>query len=245
MRALSATELLDAWERGLAEDPPARALTLLAASTGTSRAELARLTVGEGDRRLLDLREQTFGPRLEALASCPRCGELLEMAFAVQDILVGREESATAETHTLHVGDYETTFREPTCLDLVALKPAGDSAAAVRLELFRRCLVSARRGEAEVAAEGLPDDVVGRVIEAMARADPQADVEIALECPACGHGWRESLDICSFFWDEINAWALRTLAEVHALARAYGWTEREVLSLSAWRRQLYLRMVTG
>jgi hypothetical protein len=244
MRPLSATELLDAWERGLAEEPPARALTLLAASTGAARAELARLPVGESDRRLLDLREQTFGPRLEAVAPCPRCGELLEMAFDVGDVRVGPDEARASETHALAAGGYEVTFRAPTGLDLVAVAPAADAEAA-RRELFRRCLVAARRDGAEAAAESLPEEVVARVVEAMAQADPQADVELALNCPACGHAWGAALDINSFFWNEINAWAARTLAEVHALARAYGWTEREILSLSAWRRQFYLQMVAG
>jgi|ERR1044071_3333592 hypothetical protein len=244
MRALSATELLDAWERGLPEDPPARAVTLLAAATGAGRAELARLTVGESDRRLLRLREQTFGPRLDALAACPRCGELLEMAFDVRDVLVEPEASGAPETHRLSVGGYEVDFRAPTSLDLLAVGTAADAEAA-RFELFRRCLVAATKDGAGVPAESLPGEVVGRVAEGMAEADPQADVEVALSCPACGHGWGAALDICSFFWAEINAWAARTLSEVHTLARAYGWTEREVLSLSAWRRQFYLRMVTG
>ena len=42
---------------------------------------------------------------------------------------------------------------------------------------------------------------------------------------------------------EIHAWAKRTLREVHTLASAYGWSEREILSMSAVRRALYLEMV--
>ena len=244
MRALSATELLDAWERGLAEDPTERALTLLAASTGAPRAELARLTVGARDRRLLALRAETFGPRLAAIADCPRCGERLEMTFDVSDVLVEEEEAQAFETLSLNVSGYETTFRAPTSLDLIALAPTQDALTA-RQKLFARCLVAASRDGEEVSAESLPEEVVNRVVDAMAEADPQADVEIALSCPRCGNAWRTTLDICSFFWSEINAWAARTLSEVHTLARAYGWTEREILSLSAWRRQFYLSMVTG
>jgi hypothetical protein len=33
------------------------------------------------------------------------------------------------------------------------------------------------------------------------------------------------------------------LAEVHSLARAYGWTESEILALSPQRRSTYLEMV--
>ena len=243
MRQLTATELLDAWERGLAESPPARALTLLSASTGAGRDQLARLSVGERDRLLLTLREYTFGPRLDAVAGCPSCGERLELSFDVADVTVEREGPAE-DSLPLSVGGYETVFRRLTSLDLLAVARAPDARAA-RRTLFTRCLLSARRGDEEITADLLPDEVVESLAAAMAEADPQADVELALECPGCGCGWSEPLDVCAFLWGEIDAWAMRTFCELHALARAYGWTEREVLSLSAWRRQFYLRMVTG
>ena len=40
-------------------------------------------------------------------------------------------------------------------------------------------------------------------------------------------------------WLEIDAWARRTLRDVHALASAYAWSERDVLALSPTRRTLY------
>lgn len=243
MRQLSATELLDAWERALAESPPARALTLLSAATGLERARLALLTVGERDRLLLALRELIFGARLDALADCPACGERLEMSFEVADVTAGRG-AGDAGALALASDGYEAAFRAPNCLDALAVARASGPEDA-RRALLSRCLLSVRRGEEEVPPELLPEELVGRVAALMADADPQADVELALECPGCGHGWGETFDICSFLWGEIGAWATRTLGEVHALARAYGWGEREILSMSPWRRQLYLAMVSG
>ena len=46
----------------------------------------------------------------------------------------------------------------------------------------------------------------------------------------------------SFLWTEIEAWAWRMLSDVHTLARAYGWGERDILALSPTRRQFYLEM---
>ena len=54
--------------------------------------------------------------------------------------------------------------------------------------------------------------------------------------------WLESLDIGSFVWHELTAWAQRAMDDVHVLARAYGWSESEVLALSAWRRQRYVEL---
>ena len=76
----------------------------------------------------------------------------------------------------------------------------------------------------------------------MAEADPQADVQLALVCPACGHTWQATFEIVSFLWAELSAWAERTLADVHALASTYGWREADILAMSARRRQRYLEL---
>jgi hypothetical protein len=83
-------------------------------------------------------------------------------------------------------------------------------------------------------------DDIGR---ALALADPHAEIRLPLQCPACGHGWEETLDIASFTWEEIEARARRLLFDVHTLASAYGWTEAEILSLGASRRARYLELV--
>ena len=90
---------------------------------------------------------------------------------------------------------------------------------------------------------GVPDPVVEAVQTAMAEADPLADLQLALTCPACGHAWRSPFDPAAFFWGEIEAWLPRVLREVHLLASAYGWSEREILGMDAWRRSQYLRLV--
>jgi len=64
-----------------------------------------------------------------------------------------------------------------------------------------------------------------------------------LTCPACGHAFRVSFDIVSYFWSEVEDWAHRVLVDIHTLAAAYGWSERQILALSPMRRQLYVDMV--
>ena len=81
--------------------------------------------------------------------------------------------------------------------------------------------------------------------EAMAEADPQSHLELALSCPSCQLDWQSVFDIASYLWSEIETWALRILSEVHILASAYGWRETEILALSPLRRQLYLERVAA
>ena len=251
MRALSASELLSAWERGLSRTPAERALGLLGAACADESPEaLAALSVGERDARLLTLREWTFGRQLTSLANCPGCGEQLEISNSTADLRAepagGREASAAASGPlTLQTGEYEVSFRLPNSLDLAALASGAQSASVADAAalLLESCLVEARReGEAVSAAE-LPPEIAEAIAGRMAEADPQADMELALNCPACGEGWLAPFDIESFFWGEIGAWARRVLVEVHVLASSYGWRESDILNMSAWRRQFYIDLI--
>jgi hypothetical protein len=89
----------------------------------------------------------------------------------------------------------------------------------------------------------VPDEVANILSERMAHADPQADIRLSLICPQCAHGWQSPLDIVTFLWSELHAWAIRMLREVHALASAYGWHEVEILTMTPRRRAAYLDLI--
>src|SRR4028118_626478 len=89
MRTLTNVELLDVWESGLSQTSVERALSLVAAAApGVPVEELARLSVGERDRRLFELRKATFGEVLPMTTSCPRCNEQVEANVPVDDLIV-------------------------------------------------------------------------------------------------------------------------------------------------------------
>lgn len=202
---------------------------------------LAALSLGQRDARLLTLREWTFGSQLHCRVSCPICSERLEFSFNAADIKM-RGETELVESVSLNVAEHEVRFRLPNSVDLLAL-PNQIEPSAGRSFLLERCLLAASYNGEEKSASQLPAEILDSVAKRMAEIDPQADVELALACPACDHHWLASFDIAGFFWNEINAWAFRALHEVHELASAYGWSEPEVLSISPWRRQFYLNML--
>ena len=234
MQTPGAAQLLDVWEQGLELPPPRRALALLGAvCPDTSGEALAALTLGHRDDLLLELRAHLFGSRLEIVVPCPSCGEPLESALDVGDLRIGalappREQSVRLDDRTIR-------FHAPTAGDLVDL-PADPATA--RIALLARCMI-----DATPAVDTLPESAVDAISTAMAAADPHADTELALVCPACGHRWQSAFDIAAFLWREIDAWAQRTLREVHALARGYGWREHDILALTPTRRQIYLAMI--
>ncbi len=232
MTDLTQVALLTAWERGTGQPAGRRALGLL--MTAAEDDDLESLSIGERDAGLLTLRERLFGPAVAAVASCPRCGERQELAFVVDDIRVPRPDPPP--DLALALDGYDVRFRLPTGVDLDALAGEDDVDSAAEL-LLDRCLVATACGAGE-----LPGSVIAAVAELMAEADPQADIRLTLWCDACDHEWSAPFDIADFLWSEVDAWAWRLLGEVHRLAQAYGWSERDVLALSPLRRQVYLEL---
>jgi hypothetical protein len=242
MRTLSAAELLNVWEDGRDQSSVERGLALLAAAYSEASIELlAKLPIGRRDALLLRLRDQIFGPKLVGLENCPSCGEGIELIFHVADILVDQDPEPLEEL-SVEVEDYRVQFRLPNCIDLISVADQKELATKKEI-LIERCILMANyRGE-DISIGQLPAGVLDEIVKQMAEADPQADVQIALSCPACKHEWQATFDIMSFFWNEINDWADRILRDVHKLAYSYGWSEREILGMNPRRRQAYMDLI--
>lgn len=239
---ISATSLLQVWERGQLQVPVEKALTLLAAAyPDATHEELAMLSIGRRDASLLSLREQLFGSQLSSLTDCPVCGEQLELNFNVADVRA-TAPSLEAPLSVCEAG-YELELRLPNSLDLLQLANCS-TIGEMRSQLFAQCVMRvAHEGESESAE--LPTEIVDHAIARMGEADPQADVEVDLNCPECRHVWQTGFDIVSYLWSELHTWAGQMLREVHLLASSYGWSESDILNMSAPRRRGYLEMLAG
>ena len=241
MRVPTGQELLDVWERGLAVAPVQHGVELLAVACPETTAEtLADLSIGRRDGMLLSLREMLFGPRLDCLIACAACGETLETSLTTRELRAADPAPADAELEVKRAG-YDVRLRLLNSRDLIAADRAG--AAESRRILFARSVVSATRDGRPAAADELPAEIAEAAAATIAKADPQADMRLDLSCPACGHRWQAPFDIVAYLWAELGAWAARVLREVHVLASAYGWSERDILALAPGRRRHYLSMV--
>ncbi len=236
-RSLSPEKILDVWETGRQQHELDRALTLLSAAyPGVSRDELADLTIGERDGRLLRVRELILGTGAAAISECPQCEERVEFPLDTSTLLQAEEIAETS--HEVAVDGTHVRFRLPTSRDLAEAVAVPDQPLGVR-RLIERCVI-----EPHVVDE-LSDEIAEALSQAVLKADPRAEIIISLGCPNCGRKWELLFDIAHFFWPEIAAQAQRLVCEIDVLARAYGWTEREILSLPARRRRTYLEMLAA
>lgn len=241
MLALNADTLLNWWETGATRPPVQRCWHLLCAAWPDRPAEeWAQATMGRRDEALLRLREGLFGSRLDTVAECPGCGAALEMSFGTDAIRATPE--AARQDDQIELEDYRVHYRPPTTADLLATFER-DAQAAPRDVLLRRCIVSATHAGRAIDVTEFPPALLAALQDGMARLDPQAAVAVETTCPACEKVSRFDFDIAAYLWDEIGDWAVRTLREVHTLAQAYSWHERDILAMSARRRRHYLDLL--
>lgn len=199
------------------------------------------MSVGERDRQLLRLREQLFGPKVEATTRCPKCGNELELTFTARDLESTVVALQGEERLKVVSGEYELEYRLPTTADLLEI--ANDSGQSLPA-LLDRCVV-ARHRNGPVQSNNLPAAVIEKLSNSMAEADPYAEIQIAMDCAGCSHRWSMVFDVVSYLWGEIEDWAECLLRDVHSLASAYGWSERDIVGMSALRRRLYLELANA
>lgn len=255
MRGLGATDMLRLWEIGEGLTGVERAVALLHVGLPNARLDdLYDLGIGQRDALLFQLRERTFGPTLRCCTECPRCASRLEIQLPTSALRVTSDTEDADEVgvdgdglFTHQSGEWRIRFRVPNSRDLAAVAAVASEEEGMQ-ELVGRCVAQVQRvgaGEDEtvenVDVAALPPAVLSAVSSELARRDPQAVLTMSLRCAACGHAWKSVFDIGSFFYTEVSAQAQRLAREICVLARAFGWSERDILAMSARRRQLYLQ----
>jgi hypothetical protein len=232
MRTISAADLLALWERGASRHPLDRSALLYACSRPDQPTDaIADLRLGEINARLLELRAAWFGDRIDAHVDCEHCGERLGLTIAVHELLRPVADSQPGEVTVAGL-----RCRPPSLRDLAAIARERDGELAAH-RLLERCLID---GDDSIAVD---DERLREVEDALEEIDPDADFAFDVRCEACGHSGTAQLDPGALLWDDVSARARALLAEVHQLAFAYGWSERDILALTPERRASYLSMV--
>ena len=238
-------DLLDLWERVAQLAPVERAVALAASGLGepapgtaVDEDTLRGEPVGRTHDLLLALHERLRGTMLDALADCPVCLARVELSLTVADLRSlkpGRPESVVVH------GPHTITWRSPTPDDLIAVAGSPDSDAPAALAA--RCL-SVRTNDGEsVAVDDLDPAAAALVDDLLADADPLAEIVARVVCVDCGTDVEVDLDPGVLVWAEVEAAAHRLLHDVDVLARAYGWSQPDVLALGERRRAAYVSLV--
>jgi hypothetical protein len=217
-----------------------RALRLLSeaglSQPGAQDLHPADWPLGQRDAALMRLRIVVFGAQVPCVETCHMCRAIVELDAPLGDVLAmanGRPHGSPHTADPLVLSDGPCKARPLTTSDLIAAVALPPQAA--------------RRGLAK-AASGLdltnPEDI-DKVEAWLDRVDPLAHIDFDLDCAACGARWQRPFDIVSVLWAEATAAGRRLIDEIDLLARAYHWSEADILAVPPDRRALYLQRVMG
>ena len=245
MRPLSAAELLQVYDEATGMSVIEKTWLLLGRACEIEDwKRLGNLSIGNRDAKLLQLREWMFGNKLKNMIRCPACSEMVEWECSTEDFhLQPVKQDEFVETFSLLQDGFNIHFRLPDSYDVLKFSAEENQLSHIN-QLLTECIIDITDANNEkYAPDVLPAIAWQTLEESMSKQDPQADINMQIACPHCRHQWNAVFDIMSFLWAEINNWAKHIMQEVALLARAFSWSEKDILAMPSQRRRSYIEMI--
>lgn len=208
------------------------------------------LPIGDREALLAAIHRVTFGPRIEAVAPCstPGCGVILDLDIDTDRLRLPPPAIAPQPEYAIDVpgegGDLHVRFRLPTGADQEdAARLAAVDAHAAADCVRDRCVLeiggpAGRRLDIASTAARIQDPLEA----AIRRLDPGFETTLALRCPNCGREVTALLDFAAYLLAEL-AGGETIYDQVDRIARAYHWSEADILALPFARRRRYLTLI--
>lgn len=176
---------------------------------------------------------------LDLQSSCTRCGEAMEVQLDLRDF-AGEPASPRFTWH----GDdgLELTLRLPNGRDLQRWMQ-GPLASPASHEALAASLIESVVGVPAGTQPPALSALLPALDDAFEAHDPLTALRLHATCPACPHGNILACDLESMLIDGFARAQVRMLDDVLRLARAFHWSEAEILALPSWRRAHYLSQI--
>jgi hypothetical protein len=221
---------------------------------GLADAEtLQQLSLGDRAILLLCARRLTFGGEIDCVLKCPQCDENMDFQLHIDQLLTPIPADAPRryfEETVIAAGErYKVRLRVPCGADFEeSLRHHGMTTSESIRVVLAHCVEWARKEadtemHATIPLDEWPEELAQRVSDRLGEFDPQAEIALQLQCPACRHQFSSSFDCGEYFFRELSAREDCLYREVHQLALAYHWSEADILSMSSRKRQHYLDLL--
>jgi hypothetical protein len=175
---------------------------------------------------------------LSLTSRCGGCRESLDMDLAIAELIAYHEQRRTSAPIEVPLDGRVARLRLPTGEDQARwARLASADARAATTAVLRDLAEDADRALLPLE---IPPEWVEAAEEALAGADPLVDFRLLARCPECGAEQQIEIDLAAHALERLARAQEQLLDELHRLALAYHWSERELLSLSPRRRAQYL-----
>ena len=240
MHAPDTQAVLTLWTDSTGAPPHQRLAALLSASSDAP-GDMDSDTLGQRNRRLMQLHRALVDAPIEAQVACAACASVNMFVVPVAQMLALPATGQAEVPVRLPGAARVVRFRLPTMADISAAADGAndcDTDADVQRAVLARCLL-------EPTAISLDESSIAAAEAAFDAADPLASVMVEAACSGCGAGVSASVDIAQFVAADIDRFVARVLRDIDVIASAYGWSEPQILALPAQRRADYVAMIVA
>lgn len=232
--------LLRAWEAGRSASPAARGAVLCEAAGVAPTLDAALdLSLDELSAALARMYRREFGSTAQGMLTCDGCGEVLDVEVPLG--LLADAAATEPQTVLTTPSGRAVRLRVPSTRDVLEVRERDDVVTA----LVERCVSDAAPTVTSSVAAPLDSADLAAVDAQLQALAGAAAVTVSAVCPSCGTQLAAPVDVADFVWERVQQHAPALLADIADLARAFGWTEDEILALSPARRAAYLALVRG
>jgi hypothetical protein len=202
--------------------------------TAARAGEAMSLTLPERDLLLGATWRIAWSSHIAGTLSCSQCEKPFDYDFNIDD-LTSHVRVALDELpneNSTYVLDSRIRFRLPTAADELATVGLENDQA--EQTLLRRCLVD---GDAE--------SDYATIEAAMEQVGSGLDLDFHAACPECATVDTLRFQIQDFLLGAITSDGQLLIHDVHRIARAYGWSLTEILSLPRSKRRAFVTILDG
>ena len=191
------------------------------------------LTVGDRQFLVRQLSAYLGFDRVWLNAICRTCGEGFDIQVQ-QSALPVKSAGEGYPRATVKLRGQEIRLRVPTGADQAAIAEF-EEPMSVETALLARLI----EGAPTFSLDGLAPEEFEGLEAAIEEVAPEVGTEALAHCPACEAENRVAVDpyLC------LSAASGEILADIHALASSYHWSEAAILALPRHRRKRYLRQI--
>lgn len=200
-------------------------LRRVARSDDGSPLAIDSLPISDCDRLLAAIYADLYGDSAECRVDCRACEEAFQFTLHLSEIIAAQDAEKLPPPGA--DGAWELPdgrrVRAPTLADLATADPD---------ELVRRLLV---------AGESQSDE--SQVEQFLERAAPVLSIDLDVDCPNCGSHDSVRFDLAHYFSARLAGERPFLIRETHLIAARYGWSQREIHSISRSDRRAYAGLI--
>ena len=211
--------------------------------TAPERDSIEGLPVGERLAMLIKLVQSCGLDILTVTIACerPECGQSYELELDLP---------AFYELHrTATVVDRLEVENRGSILSL--RRPTAEDQYRWQVQNFKNTKQAAEQMALSIVVESdmdmsspIPEATIQAIGKVLQSADPLLAPMVRSECPDCGNWQEQPLDLGLVLLHHLEGIQTGVLEAIHQIARAYHWTEEQILNLPVKRREQYLNLIS-